>query len=117
MTPEQRWELIEGWILKHEERHDRLEEDRKRHEERMAQLEEEHSRQKARIDARLRRAIRLAIDEGRRERAKRRELDEKITQLAAAQLITEEKMQELKASMQAFLDWSRHRGNGHSGPA
>jgi hypothetical protein len=45
-------------------------------------------------DARLRRAISLGVREARAERAKRREMDErfdeKITQLAAAHLLTEE---------------------------
>ena len=60
----------------------------------------------ARTDRRLDRAIRLAVQEARQERQRRKELeerlstaaaeaDEKITQLAAAQLITEEKLQRL----------------------
>jgi len=60
----------------------------------------------ARTDRRLDRAIRLAVEGARRERQRRKELeerlstaaaeaDEKITQLAAAQLITEEKLQRL----------------------
>ncbi len=54
----------------------------------------------------LNRAVRLGIQEARAERRRRREmderldakiavLDEKITQLAAAQLVTEEKLQRL----------------------
>ena len=70
----------------------------------------------ARTDARLNRAIRLGVREVRTERAKRRELDEKITQLAAAQLVTEEKMQTLQASVQAFIDSLRRGGNGHRPP-
>jgi hypothetical protein len=57
-----------------------------------------------RMDRRLSRAIRLAVEEARRERARRRELDERvdrsrsemeeaIARLAAAQLVTEEKLQ------------------------
>jgi hypothetical protein len=46
----------------------------------------------------LRRAIRDGIREARNERARRRraiaEIDDKITKLAAAQLITEEKLQQ-----------------------
>jgi hypothetical protein len=53
----------------------------------------------ARTDKRLSRAIHLAVGEARQERKRRQELgwkvDEKITQLAAAQLITEEKLQRL----------------------
>jgi hypothetical protein len=59
-----------------------------------------------RTDRRLDRAIRLAVQEARQERKRRQELDErlskagteadeKITQLAAAQLVTEEKLQRL----------------------
>lgn len=46
-----------------------------------------------RTDRRLDRAISLAVQEARRERKRRAELDEKITQLASAQLVTEEKLQ------------------------
>jgi hypothetical protein len=62
----------------------------------------------ARSDARLDRAIRLAVWEARQERKKRRAADEKldeyITRLAAAQLITEEKLQR-------FIE-ERRGGNG-----
>jgi hypothetical protein len=58
----------------------------------------------------LRRAVRLGIKEARQERARRRELasevDAAITKLAAAQLITEERMQAYFASLKS--------GNGHS---
>jgi ATP-dependent Clp protease ATP-binding subunit ClpA len=58
----------------------------------------------ARTDRRLDRAIRFAVQEARQERKRRKEMDEilvrraseadeKITQLAAAQLVTEEKLQ------------------------
>ena len=109
MTPEERWELIEGWVLKHEERHQEEEESRRRE-------------MKA-LNAYLRHAVRLGIREARAERAKRREmmaeLDDKITKIAAARLENQEglkelraSMQELQASMRAFLD-SMRRGNGH----
>jgi ATP-dependent Clp protease ATP-binding subunit ClpA len=60
----------------------------------------------ARTDRRLDRAIRFAVQEARQERKRRQETDEilarraaeadeKITQLAAAQLVTEEKLQRL----------------------
>jgi hypothetical protein len=56
-----------------------------------------------RTDARLDRAIRLAVQEARNERKRRQEMDarwdEKMTQLAAAQLITEEKAQQLEESV------------------
>ena len=78
-----------------------------------------------RTDARLDRAVRLSVREARAERARRRkanaEFDEKITQLAAAQLLTEEELRSLKASVgslqasvQAFIDSLRKGGNGHS---
>jgi hypothetical protein len=57
----------------------------------------------------MRRAFVMGVREARNERRRRRELDEKfdqkITQLAAAQLITEEKLQ-------AFLESMRRGGNG-----
>ncbi len=62
----------------------------------------------ARSDARLDRAIRLAVWEARQERKKRREADERldecITRLAAAQLLTEE-------ALKRFIE-ERRRGNG-----
>lgn len=74
-----------------------------------------------RTDRRLSRAIRLAVEEARRERARRRELEERtekahremeerieqyITRLSAAQLVTEEKLQR-------FLEWrSGQNGKG-----
>ena len=71
----------------------------------------------ARTDRRLDRAIRFAVQEARQERKRRKEMgeilarrppeaDEKITQLVAAQLVTEEKLQRL-------ID-ERHRRNGKS---
>ena len=53
----------------------------------------------------LRRAIRLAVREARNEREKRRELDEKMTQLAAAHLLTEE-------ALRAYLRSLKPGGNG-----
>jgi predicted RNase H-like nuclease (RuvC/YqgF family) len=70
----------------------------------------------ARTDARLDRAIRLAVREARSERRKRREMDarweEKITQLAAAQLVTEEKVQKLSDKIDAIVEMRRNGGNG-----
>jgi hypothetical protein len=73
-------------------------------------LAEEHDRQMedirhetARIDRALRYAIRLGVREARAERRRRREsgerLDDLITKLAAAQLVTEEKLQGLIESL------------------
>ena len=76
----------------------------------------EHDREMAEIRKELGRAIRLGVREIRSERKKRQELDEKITKLAAAQLVGEEKHQELQgqlaqlaALLQSFL---KNTGNG-----
>lgn len=121
MTPEERFERHERWL----EQHDRMMADHDRgmaeHERRMA----EHERTMQRIenlgertDARMNRAIRLAVQEARAERVRRTkanaEFDQKMTQLAAAQVVTEEKLQNLQASMQAFIDSLRRGGNGHT---
>src|SRR5262249_30043441 len=69
-----------------------------------------------RLDRRLTRAVRLAVREARAERARRRELDDRLTasraafqeeftKLAAAQRATEE-------SLRAFIDSMRRGGNG-----
>jgi hypothetical protein len=66
----------------------------------------------------LRRAIRLAVKEGRSLRNRSREADQKITQLASAQLVTEEKLAELAAAQKVteglFQAWLKRGGNGHS---
>ena len=131
MTPEERWELIEGWILKHEERHEQLEaaqaEQQKaqaEQEKARAEQEKQHKRDMDELRGYLRHAVRLNIREARNERAKRREMmaefDDKITKIAAAHLENEEGLKELQASMQAlqasmraFLDSLRRGGNGH----
>ena len=87
-----------------------------------ATAEERHDKEIGAIRAELRRAVRLSVAEARQEHAKRRELaaltvaltselaehskelDLKITQLAAAQLVTEEKLQR-------FLEARRGNGN------
>jgi len=80
----------------------------------------------------LRRAIRLTVQEFRAERRRREglrsEFDEKITQLAAAQLITEEKVkhmsegldelrttvQQTSKTLEAFIESLRRGSNGHN---
>jgi hypothetical protein len=63
-----------------------------------------HDREISRIDARLSRLVNLGVLEARRHRVRMQALDETIKQIAAAQLVTEEKLQR-------FLSW---RGtNGH----
>jgi hypothetical protein len=58
----------------------------------------------------LRRAIRLSVREARAERVKRKQstakIDEEMAKLAAAQRVTEEKLQ-------TFIEWTQRR-NGHS---
>jgi hypothetical protein len=67
----------------------------------------QHDREIGAIRKNLARAVKLSVLEARHERKRRQELDEKITQLAAAQLLTE---QELRKFIRATL-----RGkNGHS---
>ncbi|MGO4881718.1 MAG: hypothetical protein ACLP59_12955 [Bryobacteraceae bacterium] len=55
----------------------------------------------------LRRAFAMGVREARNARRRRQELDEKITQLAAAQLVTEEKLQ-------LFIESLRRGTNGRS---
>jgi hypothetical protein len=64
-----------------------------------------HDREISRIDARLSRLVNLGVLEARRHRVRMQALEEKITQIAAAQLITEEKLQR-------FLSWRGTNGNG-----
>jgi hypothetical protein len=69
-------------------------------------------------EAFLHRAVRLGVREARAERRKRQELDrrfdEKMTQLAAAQLLTEEELKDLKRTVQSFIESMRRGSNGHS---
>jgi len=74
-------------------------------EKRHAEAEKRHDDAIARIDWRLDRAIRLSVLDARRQRNRNLEFDEKMTQLAAAQLVTEEKLQGL-------IDALRRSGNG-----
>jgi uncharacterized protein Yka (UPF0111/DUF47 family) len=106
------------------ERHEALTQSMELMEERQIAAEERHEREMAdirregdRMRTDMRRAFAMGVREARNERRRRRELDqkinqanstldEKITQLAAAQLITEEKLQ-------AFLESMRRGGNGN----
>jgi hypothetical protein len=71
---------------------------------------EEIRREGRAMRADMRRAFAMGVREARNARRRRQELegkmDEKITQLAAAQLITEEKLQR-------FIDSMGHAGNGN----
>jgi hypothetical protein len=68
-----------------------------------------HDEAIADIERMLRQAIRLSVRESRNERIRRKralaEIDDKITELAAAQLVTEEKLQRL-------IEERRQGGNG-----
>ena len=72
----------------------------------------------AKTEAALRRAIMLGVREARNERQRRRELgeafDQKMTQLAAAQLITEEKFEVLGQKLDNLTDALQQGKNGHS---
>jgi hypothetical protein len=48
-----------------------------------------------------------------RHREMMSDLDEKLTQVAAAQLVNEEGFRQLKDSLQSFIDSLRKGGNGH----
>jgi hypothetical protein len=69
-------------------------------------------------DTLLRRAIRAGVRDARNERRKRQEMDrkfdEKITQIAAAHLLTEEALKALSTKVDAFIDSMGRRTNGHS---
>ena len=96
-------------------------------EDRQIAAEERHEREMADIRREavtmrtdLRRAFAMGVREARHERSRRRELDEKIGQVAAAQLITEERLQALSGKMDAFsgkmdafIDSMRRGGNGN----
>jgi hypothetical protein len=62
----------------------------------------EHHKTMARIDRRLDRAIRLGVQDARRQRKWNQEFDQKMTQIAAAQLVNEQ-------LLKAFLE---RGGNG-----
>ena len=68
-------------------------------------MTEENARGLGAMNQLLRRAIAAAVGEARNERLKRDELDDKITKLSSAQLITPHKLQR-------FIDSLRRGGNG-----
>jgi len=69
-------------------------------------MTEENARGVRAMNQLLRRAIAAAVREARNERRKRNELDDNITKLSSAQLITEEKLQR-------FIDSLHRGGNGN----
>jgi hypothetical protein len=85
-----------------------------------------HDRQIAQINEILRRAVRLAVQEARADRRRRREADERfdlrMDQLASAQLLTEEilqklgdKLDKLGEKIDKFVD-GIHRPGGNGRP-
>jgi tellurite resistance protein len=76
-------------------------------EEHVKQQGKQHDLEIATIRRNLSRAVKAGILEARNARKRHQEFDEKMTQLAAAQLVTEEKLQ-------ALIDSRRKDTNGHS---
>jgi Mn-containing catalase len=70
----------------------------------IAESQKETDRQAARTEAALRRAIRLSVEEHRRERVRRQRLDDSMANLALAQARTEETL---------FIDSLKQPRNGH----
>jgi hypothetical protein len=89
----------EQWL----EQHDRMLAD---HDRKMAELREAHERTE-RFHKRTERLLRLAIRAGIQAKA---EIDDAITKLAAAQLVTEERLQRLERLFE-----QRYGGNGGPG--
>jgi hypothetical protein len=88
MTPEERFERIDKTLIAIDARLDRV------------------SKRGDRTDALLDRAVREARAERARERNANAEFDETMRKLAAAQVVTEEKLQGL-------IEALRRGGNGH----
>jgi hypothetical protein len=102
MTPEERFERLE---IKLQNISDILAE--------TAAMNAEAAALSRKTEAVLRRAIRLGVREARAERERRRiaddRLDQMMTRLSAAQLVTEEKLQR-------FLESRTHHNGGNPGP-
>jgi len=98
----------EQWL----EQHDRMMADFEIKVERVRELHESTERL-------LRRAIRDSVREARNERQRRQRavaaMDEAITKLAAAQLVTEEKLQRLEENFQRLLERDERRYGGNGG--
>jgi hypothetical protein len=74
--------------------------------ERLRASEERFNRQDERLGCRLERAARLSIEEHRRERVRRKELEAKLGALAEAQAKTEQ-------TLDRFIEAMKRGGNGH----
>jgi len=94
---------------RNEEAHARNEEAHARNEKAHARYEKAHARHEVaharhdrdmrQIRDNLRRWTALGVEEARNQRKRIREIDESITRLAAAQLVTEEKLQQFISSL------------------
>jgi hypothetical protein len=62
----------------------------------------------ARLDRDLRRWAALGIKEARRQRKRAQEIDESITRLASAQLVTEEKLQRFISTLGRGRNGGKH---------
>jgi hypothetical protein len=101
----------EAHLAAMDERHDRAMPEQNDFIQQQNVASQRHDREMQQIREQLRRAVRLAVQDARHDRKRRREMaeqwDQKITQLSAAQLVTEEKLQGLLEAM-------RRSNNGHS---
>ena len=77
----------------------RLEEQQEKLAIQQTQSAQRHDQEMSAIRGEFRRAVRLGVHELRAERKRRQELDDKITQLAAAQLLTEQTLQNFIKSL------------------
>jgi hypothetical protein len=73
---------------------------------RVAALQEKTQSQADRTEATLRRAIQLSVTEHRRERVRRKALEEEMKKLATSQAMTQE-------SLRAFIESLKQPRNGH----
>jgi len=73
---------------------------------RVAELQEKTQSQADRTEATLRRAIQLSVTEHRRERVRRKALEEEMKKLATSQAMTQE-------SLRAFIESLKQPRNGH----
>lgn len=70
---------------------------------------EQHDRMISDMNNTLRRAIRMGVKDARRQRTRNAEFDQKMTQIAAAQLVNEELLKQNEGLLKRFLE---RGGNG-----
>jgi hypothetical protein len=75
-------------------------------------LSEKQDHEAAALRQDLRRAVRLGVAEARNHRVRLRTLDDSMTRLAAAQLVTEEKVTAIGSKLEGLIDALRRGGNG-----